>query len=129
MTGRLFLRAAKALVRVTLSDTTSIMVIVSGFACQRRRERISALRQKFRFCRKLSVLFAENFGFTRFTVHGRYLMHQVPHQNRNFRQKISARCRVPGSRYLPCIVKRVKPKFPANKTEIFGKTEFFGEKR
>ena len=34
------------------------------------------------------ALFAENFCFIRFREHGRYLMHQVPHKNRNFRKKI-----------------------------------------
>ena len=81
---------------------------------------------KFRSAPKISVLM-------------RYLMHQVPSimycktykteifgADRNFPD---SRCWVPGSRHLPSTVKRIKLKFSAIMTEIFGKTEIFGQKR
>ena len=52
-------------------------------------------------------------------------MHQVPGTDQKFRQnqKNSGRCRVPGSRYLPCTVKSIKPKLSA-KPKISAKLQY-----
>ena len=66
------------------------------------------------------------FSFSGLIMYCKTYKTEIFGADRNFPD---SRCRVPGSRYLPCTVKRIKPKFSEIMTEIFGKTKSFGKKR